>query len=273
MDSSRQDITFLNFDQTLLEQKTLQKIPHHWLDLSDIPQTNGYCEQSAYDEIERRMKEQKIGPLVFIGNGNYHYVTAILLNQLKEPFSLVLFDHHSDMMDNDVPLLSCGSWVNHVLNTNPFLRKVLIIGVNETDYSSFSANHTTNKVFMIREQKFSETPLSQIIHETRMFLNGEKKIYISIDKDVLYKTESVTNWDQGSMSLVQLLFMLGQLASHFEICGMDVCGEYIGNWANLYDSIEMEHIKMNEIVNWSIIHFAGEIGLIPPVKTLENMVQ
>jgi len=271
MEKANSGITFLNFDETLMEQKTLLKIPHHWIDLSDIKHTNGFCEWESYEEIKRRIDEKKTGSLVFIGNGNYHYVTSILLEKISKPFSLVLFDHHADMMTGDESLISCGSWVDYALKTNQNLRKVLIIGVNQKDFSLYSNNHPAPDIFMIPEQKLLETPLRQIIQESRTFLKDETNLYISIDKDVLSNTESYTNWDHGKMSLVQMLFIIGQLSNFYNIFSIDVCGEYIGSWAHQFDSIEMEHIKMNEIVNWTIINFVEEIGLIQPRKKYPSL--
>ena len=45
----------------------------------------------------------------FLDSGNYHYVTKLWLDQVKEPFDLLVLDHHTDLqqpMFGDI--LSCG---------------------------------------------------------------------------------------------------------------------------------------------------------------------
>lgn len=256
-------ITFLNFDNSLTEQTFLQKFPHHWVDCSNIPHTNGFCEQDALDEIRNRLIKQNVHSFVLIGNGNYHYVTYLLMERIKIPFSLVLFDHHDDMMDQGEGLISCGSWVAYALKNNPFLQKVCIIGVNDHNISPIPLEHFGDhvKIKWVTKKILQQVPLYEIAQDVRTFLDNETNLYISIDKDVLYKKEAFTNWDQGNMSLVQLLYLLEDFAQHYEIVGMDICGEYLLDYRNEYHSISWEYVKMNELVNRVIIEFILELEL------------
>ena len=81
-------------------------------DASGIEGTCCYCDPEA---------EAKIGALIpsslprlrWIDSGDYHYMSYLLAMQEKEPFHLLLLDHHPD---NQAPafgeeMLSCGSWV------------------------------------------------------------------------------------------------------------------------------------------------------------------
>lgn len=53
-------------------------------------------------------------------------------DRIREDFVLILFDHHTDMQPSRFgELLSCGSWVKDVMDENPFVRKVVIIGADE----------------------------------------------------------------------------------------------------------------------------------------------
>src|SRR6476620_2332572 len=90
------DITFLNFDHTLTEQKFLRNYPHQWIDCSNIPHKNGFCEYNSLNMIRKQLQNNDASPLTLIGNGNYHYVTYLLIERIKQPFSLILFDHHDD---------------------------------------------------------------------------------------------------------------------------------------------------------------------------------
>ena len=103
------------------------------IDCSKISGTNCMCDDGAMSEIRSIIREHEIGAdeIHFIDNGNYHYMSAIMLEQVKEPFSLVVFDHHPDMqppMFGDI--LSCGGWVLYALENNPNIRDVHIIGAN-----------------------------------------------------------------------------------------------------------------------------------------------
>lgn len=257
MEDNERLITFLNFDHTLTKQKFLHQFPHHWIDCSDIPHTNGFCQPDSLQMIRDKLREQHASPLVLIGNGNYHYVTYLLMERIKEPFSLVLFDHHDDMKESEF-LISCGSWVSYALKNVTILNKVCIIGVNEKHITQPNRN-TNGRVKIITERKLNISPLNHILDEVQTFLKGEKNIYISIDKDVLYKKEAFTNWDQGSMTLVQLLFMLEFLSARFRIAGMDICGEYLLNGSNVFKAESREYIKMNEIVNGALIRFIYDL--------------
>lgn len=66
--------------------------------------------------------------------GNYHYVTKFLTDMITEPFSLVMYDHHTDMQQPLFPqLTSCENWAADVLRDNPFLEKLLLDVFRQSD--------------------------------------------------------------------------------------------------------------------------------------------
>ncbi len=102
------------------------------LDLRDLPGTNGYLDDAAADHIRELLSAHPVNSLCFIDNGNYHYLSKLRLEQIREPFDLVVFDHHSDMEEPSFgEILSCGSWILFALKENPFLRKVVLLGPDE----------------------------------------------------------------------------------------------------------------------------------------------
>ena len=48
---------------------------------------------------ERGLNRMELPGIHFLDSGNYHYVTGIMTEQIKQGFSLILFDHHTDMQN------------------------------------------------------------------------------------------------------------------------------------------------------------------------------
>jgi hypothetical protein len=209
----------------------------HFIDLSDISGTNCMCDDAAVLQIRKRIFETMPGQwdvkknvcmgdlpygLHFIDNGNYHYMSAIFLEQVKEPFSLVVLDHHPDMQRPMFDILSCGGWVMDVAEKNPFVRDIHIIGadpklISELDHKAGERAHfyDLDDIFGNMDGKISVTlPESSF------------PVYLSVDKDVVSRDELVTNWDQGEAKAAQILEFIRALRSGpNELLGADICGE------------------------------------------------
>lgn len=50
-------------------------------------------------------------------------------------------------------------------------------------------------------------------------------VYMSIDKDVLRKQDTITDWNNGDMTLMQLQAVLRIIYAHEKVIGVDVTGE------------------------------------------------
>ena len=197
------------------------------IDLSGINGTSCYCDEAAKREIRAKIEaeinagESSSRPRInIIDCGDYHYMTALLCEPIREPFSLVLFDNHPDMQSpafGDV--LSCGGWVRTMLESNPFLRKVLIIGINPELLSETEGYPSRVSVI---DKTATESAYLSAIQEW----SPEGKLYISIDKDVLSKEFASTDWDQGDMTLDTLLSLVKACIdlTHKDIIGVDICG-------------------------------------------------
>ena len=57
------------------------------LDCQDIPGTNCYCDSLAEEEIEKRIVPFGPEGLHFLDSGNYHYLTKLWLELVKEPLN------------------------------------------------------------------------------------------------------------------------------------------------------------------------------------------
>lgn len=161
------------------------------LDCSSLEGTECYCDAGAAAEIRRRMAPYPPEGLHWIDGGDYHYVSLLWMEKIREPFLLALFDHHSDDQPSAFggDLLSCGNWVAAARERLPLLRGAI----------------------WIRDAR-------------QVALPAGLPLYLSIDKDVLSPDYARTNWDQGGMTLPQLEWMIHRLASRHRILGIDVCG-------------------------------------------------
>lgn len=161
------------------------------LDLSALEGTECYCSQEASMAIRLVFRPFPYTGLHWIDSGDYHYLTLFWLEKIERNFVLILFDNHSDDIepafgDN---LLSCGSWVKNVRNL-PFCKEI---------------HHIKNA---------GDIPE----------LSQDAAVYLSIDKDVLSPEYARTDWDQGDMTLDELMASVADVASGKTILGIDVCG-------------------------------------------------
>jgi len=244
-------ISLLNFDGTLQKQALLQTYPAEWIDFSDLSGCRGYCTGESLRKIRSRLRSRKYRRVTLIGPGNYHYVTYVLLSEIRQPFSLVLFDHHTDLaMGDGSPYLSCGSWVSCALETLPLLERVIIIGANVP--AAGGAAEWPDKVSVIPERDVRRMTAEMIARTVRALAPG-LPLYISVDKDVLGPDHAATDWDQGSMSLRQLLDVIRELKRTRPLAGADICGEMPLGPIDLLSGERLRHLKKNERANKAIV--------------------
>jgi arginase family enzyme len=244
-------ISLLNFDDTLHNQPLLGRYPGEWIDFSDLRGCHGYCSIDSLRQIQHRLQSRKHKRITLIGNGNYHYVTYVLLSEIRQPFSLVLFDHHTDLAPGgDTPILSCGSWVSAALKTLPMLRRVVIIGAHPPN--DRQASVMTDNVTIISEQEVCHLSTAEVVRAIRSAL-PDLPLYISVDKDVLDRENAVTNWDQGSMNLRQLLDVIRELKRTLPLAGVDVCGELPLSPVDMLSGERARLLKKNELANKAIV--------------------
>ena len=192
----------------------------------DIPGTNCYCDEDAMNAIRSRIAPYSSGGIHFIDSGNYHYMTRIWLEKISEPFSLLVFDNHTDMQPPAFGgLLSCGGWIYDSVMELPLLKRVILIGPDEEAFSRVEPEIQEKVEFLSRE-KLLEMEVAQVCAFVSKHV-GKLPLYISVDKDVLCKDDADTNWSQGDMRLNTMLECLKRVR---EICsegilGVDICGE------------------------------------------------
>lgn len=241
------DVAILNFSK-IYDQESFYRSDKssHFVDLSGISGTNCMCDDEARKEILKGIVDcggsanegvdTSFLPygLHYIDNGNYHYVSSIYLSRVKEPFSLVVLDHHPDMQRPMFDILSCGGWIVDVLDNNEFVRDVHVIGADKGLIGELPDADKAKVRFYDIEDVFGKEPDGSI----KVSLpDSSFPIYLSIDKDVIKKDELVTNWDQGEAETEQVLAFVRTLKAksagacsnlnegNLQLLGVDICGE------------------------------------------------
>lgn len=255
-------IRIINFDGGLTRQtELLSKYQTEVIDAIDIgPRARFWLNYTTKRQLEQRLKNSTRNALTFLGSGDFHHITYVLVAQFQDPFTLIVFDFHPDW-DILPPRLGCGSWVNAVLRKAQ-VAKCLLLGVSSEDISSFSIqtgnldalkndlveiypySHPPSKTFFKRVPKNVSIAVRNGIFlrticwtELKTKHRGDffktilsriptQKVYLSIDKDCLQAAYAATNWEEGQMPLDELLLMLRMIKEEKEIIGADIVGDY-----------------------------------------------
>ena len=184
-------------------------LPVRTVELREIEGTVCYCDAAAEAEIRRRLAPGADAGIRWIDSGDFHYVSKILAGFEQEPFVLVLIDNHPD---DQAPafdgVLSCGSWVRDLRKASPMLEEIWTLG---PDHRIRNASGTVDR------------ELDADIDDLVAALEG-KRVYVSIDKDVLDRELARTDWSQGTYSLDCLKGWLDRLL-RLDVVAVDVCGE------------------------------------------------
>ena len=223
-----------------------------------------WSKQKALDQLGRSIARNMAGAgrgaqLCFMGSGDFHHITSLLLSEVLErhqvPTTLIHFDNHPDWVKFDGGL-HCGSWVNSALS-NSNIQKVITVGVCSKDLRSpewkgadlswlkqgklelYPYEHPPSRVVADYGSGASYIQEDGALHWKSIATIGEgnfvghllsripsEAVYITIDKDVLASDDAVTNWDQGKMRLPYLLSLITEIGSRHRIIGADVIGDY-----------------------------------------------
>jgi arginase family enzyme len=257
-----QTVRILNFDDSLIKQKgILERYQAEIIDLSSIgPLVRLWMSLKARDQIKERLLGLSRNRITFLGSGDFHHISSVLIDQFPEDICLIIFDFHPDW-DTLPPRLGCGSWVTEALRRKNIV-KCISLGASSGDLSAWNIQsgnlkalegdrleiypylHTPTKVFFKEiphnvSLKTEEGFLFQRIYWQQLkdynlqdFFPGLigrlpiKKVYLSIDKDCLKSEFALTNWEEGLFSLEELLFMLKLIKDNVEILGVDIVGDY-----------------------------------------------
>jgi hypothetical protein len=255
-------IRILNFDNSVTkQQKLLSKFKADIVNLTRFGPKARYCMgKRTYDELYSEIGGTSKDSVTFLGSGDFHHISSLLISRYDEPITVIDFDLHPDW-DILSFSLNCGSWVNRALE-NKNVQKFILAGVSSNDISTFSLeranlaslkdnrveiyphSHEPSLVFFrkvpenisikIRAGLFYNkiwwTSLKGLDMKSA-FLNilkrlPSKKVYISIDKDCLKNEYALTNWEEGLFSLDELLSLIKLIKENSDIVGTDITGDY-----------------------------------------------
>ncbi len=239
------DVIVFNFTGAYENQDLYRNPDFCVIECKDIEGTNGYCDDEAAGKIRERFKEVSLNGVHFIDAGNYHYLSKFMVERIDEPFTLVVFDHHSDMKESEFfGLLSCGSWILDVVNTNDMVKRVVLVGISEEQKEMIP---DVNKEIIVYTDE-------EIRNMSNVKIPLDCPIYISVDKDVLDETELKTTWDQGIMTKDEFFSIFkGILESGVDIVGVDICGE-----AEYHFGVDEDDVKNQEFNNMLVRLISGE---------------
>lgn len=234
------DITLMNFTGVYKEQDFYKELSHRWIDVSSQDGVNCYCSPESEKELARSIGDCGVSGIHFLDSGNYHYMSKIWMEKVKEPFDLLLFDNHTDLQESAFfGLLSCGSWVREALEQNPFLKRVCIAGPPEKDCRE---EQWQERVIFVSGEEMTVGKRSRF----QSFLEeSENPLYISVDKDLLSRDYAATNWDQGTAELDLLEDWIREAAEKRICIGADVCGENAADNGTFHKSESVINTETN----------------------------
>lgn len=240
----------MNFSGIYREEDFWEDQEPVWLDFQRLQGVNCYCTPEAEAAIKEKICDLPVQGIHFLDSGNYHYISKFWLEKIQEPFSLLVFDNHTDMQEAAFfGLLSCGSWAGEVLDTHELLSHICVAGPGLKDFREYKGQAWAKLTRICREELSDGR--EEILREF-LETDPDLPLYISIDKDVLRKEEARTNWDQGELALDQLLKLLELIFENRKVIGADICGE---NPPDTARPISGEDLQINSRTNRELLLF------------------
>jgi len=198
--------------------------------------------EDFYRELKSKCQSgSDLASFVLYGSGDFHYLSALWLRRLTEPFVLVSFDNHPDWAITP-PKWACGGWINRALEL-PNVRHVAIWGLGNFEYwwpHNFFGNRRAERDGRLeihpwagdRPAKDRQRP-NVIMRENwrgrfeefAANLQGAN-VYVTIDLDCLRTEDAATNWENGRFSVDDVEWALKKLRERAVIVAGDICGAY-----------------------------------------------
>lgn len=202
------------------------------------------CTKAELARLEERVNFPENGECVFLGSGDYHHLSLLLLKKAAEKsgeIDVVVCDNHPDNMRYAFGV-HCGSWVFHASRI-PGVRRIHVVGIASDD---ITAGHCwENYLSPLRTGRVAYWSVGKnakwlnwlgaktahrdfarpdaLVDSLIDCLGDARNIYLSLDKDVFGRNVVETNWDQGCFEFGHFRRILS--ACRDRLAGMDVTGE------------------------------------------------
>lgn len=212
---------------------------------------------------------------VFLGSGDFHHLTHALVARRRpeKAFRVVVLDNHPDNMRFPWGI-HCGSWVRRVAAL-PWVSHVHVLGITSADVS---ASHAWENYFTpLLRGKLTNWCVGVDVSWARhvglgdrflafdntaamldRFADAERRdpapTYLTIDKDVLGPDAARTNWDQGGMSVPEILQAIGLFAGR--LVGSDITGDvstyrYEAGWKRWLSAMDDQpDVSGGQLAGW-----------------------
>ena len=246
---------FLTLDTALDEQSVLRRqdggLSIAARDLG--PALRLWSRPAALASLAARLRDHVPGAgpeLVFAGSGDFHHVTPLLIERAMAaygagPVTVIHFDNHPDWVRFENGL-HCGSWVGRAARL-PGVAKVITVGVCSGDIDRPETKRADldlvsgGRVELYPYRAPDGGPILRVGDQAWPSMEavgqdgfvdllvsriGTDAVYITIDKDVLRPDDAVTNWDQGQLSLENLVRLVRAVAERARLIGADVVGDW-----------------------------------------------
>jgi len=256
-------VRILNFDNSVTRQNDfVARFRPVVVDLQKIASpARIWLDRRTEKEIKSLFSLELMNAITFLGSGDFHHISSLLIDQFIDPISVIVFDNHPDW-DILPPKTGCGSWVSRVLK-KPNVQQVILLGISSDDISTFNIQtgnlasltdnrleiypyaHAATRVFLRQVPENRSLGLKKKMFNSNIYWQGlkdqqdlaqfsrqllanlkTKQVYVSIDKDCLKSGYALTNWEEGSLELEELLTILKVIKEHADIVGLDITGEY-----------------------------------------------
>ncbi len=256
-------VRILNFDNSVVRQNDFVVRFHpSVVDLQKIaPHARLWLNRRTEKEIKNLFCLELKNAITFLGSGDFHHISSLLVDQFTDPVSVIVLDNHPDW-DTLPPKTGCGSWISRILK-KPNVQQVILLGISCDDISTFNIQtgnlaglkdnrleiypyvHVATRVFLrqvpenrsigVKKKIFNSNIYWQELKDqqdlakfSRQLVAGlkTKQVYVSIDKDCLKSGYALTNWEEGFLELEELLTILRAIKEHTDIVGLDITGDY-----------------------------------------------
>jgi len=310
----------INLDGALTKQTELMELyKPELIDLNDWgPYMRIDCSFRYFWNFEKALS-RKIGsitdddpagrPLVnFYGSNDYHHIALPLIRRFRTPFNLILLDNHPDWFQYYTGM-HCGCWFTQAVSlptcqmgfhfggcSGEFLDTWSIHPWKELREGKIAvfptiSNFSGLKWEQVKYQQpirdgyneITEERIRELLEPFRESL-AKYPLYITLDKDCIYKHHNYQNWNSGNLGRLEVIRILKVLLEYSggRLLALDITGEFTevrvnGVWRHYLHKTQHEEelntqpqqmaLETNQETNLTILKFLESIFTLKRSKS------